>query len=142
MKIKAPCPFQPSASNQVEGGFNCTKCQRIVHDMRDQENIDWKEWERGERCGIFRADQMETVYFSNWKKVYFQCLIVLAFLGWNVGPISAQTTNESQMNKTEKSAVNKNRTESVSTMPKKIHWWQFVQRRKLRKKHVIGCPSF
>lgn len=133
MQIKAPCPFQPRVSNQVEGGFHCNKCQRKVHDMRGQEIIDWSEWENGRRCGIFREDQLETVPFSKWKKIYFQWLIFISFLGWNAGPVQAQTTEDPpRSTKTERLVVNKNKVDTVSVMPKKIHWWQFMQKRKLR----------
>jgi hypothetical protein len=142
MKIKAPCPFQPSASNRVEGGFHCNQCQRIVYDMRDQDKINEADWREGKKCGIFRADQLQPIYFTRSRRIYFSLLVVLASWGLNRGPIQAQELPNSR-HLTEKNRIaEKGQSVKKSEPEKKIHWWQFRKKRKKKRQHWIGCPSF
>lgn len=142
MKITTPCPFQPKATDRVEGGFHCSQCQRIVYDMRDQNEIHEADWKEGKRCGIFRADQLQPVHFSKSKRIYFAILLVLAGWGWNCGPLQAQEIPKPQTSQEKSSTVEKGQNIQELADKQKLHWWQFRKKRKKRRQQWIGCPSF
>ncbi len=144
MKLSAPCPYRPRATDIVEGGFQCSKCRRVVYDMRLSHELNEEDWKEGNRCGIFRTDQLEPIGFSKVKKIYFALLLILAAWGWNVGPIRAQDLkppNAKSKKEASVTVIDKKNTKIRDT-ERKLHWWQFRKKRKKRQTAWIGCPSF
>lgn len=69
--ITFDCPLVHQFSKNGEGNFDCSKCQKTVHDFTDlnQQSFEQKipEIQKNQLCGIYRIDQVSDNSKLNWK---------------------------------------------------------------------------
>lgn len=163
LRLPSPCPMTMNRLKK-DDGFHCNSCKKDIVDFRnktDEEIIAYLKASTQNPCGIFREEQVSVPTYS-WKSAFlFKALTVLAFIGFNVSPMSAQATipklntntsnNERPIcpknngkpsyhkNTTQKSDLNKNEIINEER-PSKRKGRRVVRGR--IKYTPIGCPSF
>lgn len=151
LHVPSPCSMTMNRLKK-EDGFYCGSCKKDIVDFRDktdEEIIAYFKSASEKTCGIFNEQQVSVPTYS-WKHAFlFKALAVMAFIGFNVSPMSAQSTtpqnnqfkNKMGENVCYKKTPEKIKVEEVQQAPQPIK----KKRRKHSKKRTmgtIGCPSF
>jgi len=150
VKIENPCPMTIARLKNGDH-FSCSSCNKTIIDFRDKSNTEIiKSVSAKKVCGIFDSTQVSTPEFSINYKFVFKLLTVLAFLGVNVKPLSAQSKKSETVS--ESSRLTKRPEKIIAQMPAvlpapatqqkatkhKKYFWQ----KKKKSYRVTGCPSF
>ena len=92
IKINNPCPM---TLGRLKNGdeFDCKSCNTKIVDFRGKTtNEIIQVISKKKTCGIFNNSQVIVPRFSLSSNLIFKILTILAFIGFNVKPINAQTT--------------------------------------------------
>ena len=149
-RIDNPCPMLLSRMSNSGPNFSCSSCQKEIVDFRGKSNTEIKCLITRKTCGVFDSDQLvEEKERSYYYKTIFFTLTVLSFLGFNVSPINAQTTNKFDTVMVDSTNVTSNNPppstidSEATTEKKKIKKERRrLFRRKKKKFRVIGTPAF
>jgi hypothetical protein len=148
LRIENPCPFVPTFMNKDGENFFCKSCNKSVVDFRKKNIDEIKCSIDNDTCGIFTIEQLpgqQTMKFSRQLLFYF--FSFLSFLGYTVGPLSAQTsqTNKDTVKVDAKSFSNDQEKVDKTQIKKS----KYISRRKARlrmrkqnRDYLSGCPSF
>lgn len=147
IKVENPCPFLLMRMKKVGDNYFCKSCSKTVVDFRDKSIEEIKCLSNKDTCGIFKIDQLKGQQRQKFlRQSIFYLLTVLSFLGFNVKPLAAQTS-DTLKTKTETLTVNpknkkskKDNTDRIEKKEKKKRKALF--RRKKKNKITIGCPAF
>ncbi len=148
LKIEQPCPM---TLGRIKNGdhFYCKSCNNTIVDFRDKSMDEIvQSLSKQSTCGIFNDDQIVKPSFSFTTTLLFKFLTFLAVSGFNVKPLSAQTTSQTTRDtisiKKQNPHPNTNTGQHINAdspaplAPAKKKWW----RKKKKKYGTIGCPSF
>ena len=145
--IRNPCPMTLKNVSNSDGSFFCGSCSNDIIDFREKSLAEIKQIIGSEkRCGIFNETQVNEPKVSTRYKIHFTVLTLIAFLGFNVKPIKAQTeplakdTISTQVcpkmdTRTERIEHRREQKSSKSKIKKRIFF-------RKRKKVLMGCPDF
>ncbi len=147
LKIDSPCPFSLSRMGKNGNNYFCGSCSKIVIDFREKSEEEIKSCITKDTCGIFNLSQLpgqQRMHFH--RKILFYSLTLLSFIGFNVKPMQAQTTETPKV-------VEENKPELEvcldDTKGQSVEFKALVPEKKkaIRKKNkklvrVGGCPSF
>ena len=111
---------------------------------KELSDFDKEDWQG--RCGIFRSDQLEVQQVNRWRSYSFTFFVILAMMGWNVGPLRGQAVSDTTEVKKDMGAVKKDGVKFYDetldhSKNGRLHWWQFRKIHRRRKSHFIGGPS-
>jgi hypothetical protein len=148
IKINNPCPM---TMGRLKNGreFACNSCNTIIVDFRGKTtNEIIQVISKKKTCGIFNDSQVIVPKFSLSSNLLFKILTILAFIGFNVKPINAQTTEirkdsisfqkqKNTLNK--KTEINESSSDTSKIKLRKKKWWR---RKRKTEYRTIGCPSF
>ncbi len=145
-----PCPMLSSRMIEHGNGFHCPSCKTKVIDFTNATNEEITlAFNNGVKCGIFSEKQIENPFGSKtWPyTMLFKFLVFLSFLGFNVSPLNAQSTEK---NKPKLETLKEKRTNYITGDRLYLKERKVEQRREKKSKRkkkkqkfrVTGCPAF
>jgi hypothetical protein len=147
LKINNPCLMLLSRMNKVNNNYSCNSCNKIVIDFRHKTLEEIQDILKSGTCGIFNTHQLPAQQKMSFaRKTIFYGLTLLAFLGFAVNPVKAQSPQNITPVKDSvsvdienpKSKEEPNTEIKPEVAPTKKHFF-----RKNKKPRVImGCPDF
>ena len=94
LRIDEPCPTLINRMNKCGDDFHCKGCNKMVYDFRKKSDAEIKEKLNQDICGVFTQEQLQGQRkFSFGKKIVFNSLMFLSFIGFNVKPVAATSSN-------------------------------------------------
>ncbi len=155
MQIKNPCPVAIQRMDKKGDQFFCNSCQKDVIDFRDKSIDEIKQIISYGGCGIFNPDQMtHQKTYGFFHRTLFYGLALISFIGFNIKPLTAQTTDTIPKASEEwtvappfkKSVSSSDNTrynleKNPDAKQKKTKHKKF-RRGIFRKRALMGCPSF
>jgi len=152
--LSSPCPADLNKMEALKGGYFCKTCSKCVVDCREMSPEQLGQLPKNS-CGIFSSEQVDIPKYSWTKSLAFKVLVVAGMMGFNVKPLSAQSTNTNnpklveirhsdgsptgKFKKKEKMAIH---SDDVKKKRKKRRF--FRRRRAVKGKTYrrVGCPDF
>jgi len=144
LAIESPCPMRLKSNGN--GTFDCKSCNTIVKDFRGLSHEEIKAQFEPGGCGVFTEDQLPgqppMVWHMKWR---FAALTFLAFMGFSVSPLQAQTTEKPSDKTTQEApahSVKQDETGERCYLNKEQqvepHKKRKVRRRKFWRRYVRG----
>lgn len=90
--LSSPCPADLNKMSPQQAGFFCKSCSKCVIDCREMSDAELRNLPKNS-CGIFSPEQVEIPKYNWTKSIAFKVLMLAGVLGFNVKPLSAQSTN-------------------------------------------------
>ncbi len=143
ISVESPCPVQLNRMSKKGCNFYCGSCQSEVIDFRGKSDAYLKSQLKPGVCGIFDEEQLEIpVKMKPYRRLLFNGLAVLSFIGFSVKPLTAQTPDTVKTVQTQKASAEidkENREKKERICPKGMHdVKRFRRRYLLRRKNVRG----
>lgn len=144
-QVKNPCPMTLARVTEGDGTFYCNACSNAIIDFRSKSITEIKEIIGSKKvCGIFNEDQLAQPKFSFKYKLHYAALTLIAFIGFNVKPINAQSemiakdTSTNQIcPKTQTKGERQNEKNRKTIARKRRRYERLHPRRP-----IMGCPAF
>jgi hypothetical protein len=126
--------------------FFCKSCSKTIIDFRNKTIDEIKCSINKGTCGIFSRDQLtgqQQMRLS--RKLAFCCFSFFSFLGFVVGPLSAQTIPTKKDTVVVDTKSDNQKTVNVDKVSSRKADTQTEKKglfRRKKKYRVVGCPSF
>jgi len=139
LHIDNPCPMVLALLNGEKAPhYYCGSCKKNVIDFTDcsQEEIKTTlTHSNGQICGVFREEQLQGQHrvksYTGIKKIAFYALMILAIIGFNVTPMSANPPLENSIS--EAPPEDKEKEKKKKKKKRKRRW---------KGRRMMGCPAF
>lgn len=144
--LHSPCPM--SLKSIENNSFQCKSCNKQILDLRNKSPEEIRREFKGTNiCGIFNENQIQKRTFSFSYRLRFTLLTIIAYFGFNVKPIIAQSElkHETQNEHTFTVSPEKPKQTEAQNEEKKQKRKNFFRARKNKKVkqfRFTGCPSF
>jgi hypothetical protein len=149
IRLDNPCPVLLSRMKGVDGGHFCQSCSKVIVDYTKLSVEEIRETMKPGACGIFTSGQVTTAPQNHFRHFLFYSLALLSFLGFNVKPLKAQTTQRTVAADT----LQVNTEQTTSTSEEKKSWRKKTRKSEARKAkrtkstvksppRLMGCPVF
>lgn len=148
LKVINPCPVRLSRMEKDCDTFFCNSCTKKVIDFRGKTYEEIVRMSDKDTCGIFTEDQLPGQQrLGTLRQTIFYGLAILSFLGFNVKPLSAQTsdTTKTQMEPVEISQKDRKEKMPASdkvSKPITVERHKCLLRKRGKKRRITGCPEF
>lgn len=142
LKIDNPCPSILLRMQKCGDNYFCKSCDKTIVDFRNYSSDEIKNPKYKGVCGIYKVDQLSGQQkMSMFKRVLFYGLTFLAFFGFSVKPLKAQTTiNKIDSLSADKLTKNKDIQKSTTNGDEKVESTNKRKRlfRRKKKSIVVG----
>lgn len=143
--IENPCPMKLNGTSNPEE-YYCKSCKQSIIDFRQKTNDEIIEHlSKNKACGIFNKDQIQTKHKSFRYQFIFKILTLVALIGFNVKPISAQTFlkgSKEEAKELKERAKNERKERRYRRKNKRFDRKHKRRKSKNKNEYIMGVPNF